>query len=498
MDAAFLEFLQTPWSYWTFAFVCASTVAGAFFFYENVILPPSTKDSLALWLMGAQKSTWAKQFGGFFDGVFGEKHFSLRRVVTSVLFSVVSVLLLYVLFTHILGITAVRVDDGMAVKDVLVLGLVINIFPDYLSLIETRWLLKRFESVRTVWGQVAVLTFDLVFSGLIIWAAINAVRLINGDAYLSPFEMMLAFSMYAVFFYSTFATSAWAWLYWASTGMVRFFSGKTSSTFLNVEHKPLTQVGFIAGVLVFAVFSFKALIPDSADTSPVTSLDRFICSYLSPELCKHVVRLSHQDRKDLAIISRACDGGGIDSCHAAAVRHFQGDKAKAAALWQKACNGGDMLGCANLGFLYRHGEGVAQDAAKAAQLYTQACDGGNMGGCFNLGFLYQDGQGMARDAAQAARLYRQACDGGDMKGCANLGVLYRNGLGGTRDAAQAAKLFGKACDGGNMPGCVNQGLLYAIGQGVPRNVAKATRLLRQACDGGFEPACKGLKALSHD
>jgi len=495
MDAAIIDFLQTPWSYWTFAFACASFVTGAFIFIENRILPDSSKASLALWLMGTSENTWAKQFGGFFDGVFGKKHFSLRRIVTSALFSVVSVLVLYVMFTHILGITTVRVDDGMAVEDVLVLGLIINILPDYLSLIETRWLLKRFERVRSFSGQLAVLALDFAFSGAIIWAVINAVRLANGDAYLSPFEMMLAFSMYAVFFYSTFATSVWAWLYCVSTWMVRFFSSKASTILMNVEHKPLTQVGFAAGVLVFTVFTLKALVPDSTDTSPITSLDRFICSHLSPELCKHVTRLSPQDRKDLAIITRACEGGGIDSCQTAAFRHFKGNKAKAAALWQKACDGGDMGGCTNLGVFYDKGQGVARNAAKAAEILRLACDGGNIWGCINLGVLYLNGEGVVQNATEAARLYEQACDGGNMWGCASLGHLYGTGQGVDQDVVKAAGLLRQACDGGTMQGCALLGLFYEEGQGVARDAAQAARFYRQACNGGLEPACGYLKAL---
>jgi len=70
------------------------------------------------------------------------------------------------------------------------------------------------------------------------------------------------------------------------------------------------------------------------------------------------------------------------------------------------------------GLLYEQGTGVGQNAAKAAALYQKACDGGQMRGCVNLGFLYEQGTGVSQDAAKAAALYHKACDGGERQACA--------------------------------------------------------------------------------
>ncbi|WP_149721957.1 tetratricopeptide repeat protein [Campylobacter concisus] len=90
----------------------------------------------------------------------------------------------------------------------------------------------------------------------------------------------------------------------------------------------------------------------------------------------------------------------------------KGDYQKAAELLQKACDGGDAMGCYSLGFLYQNGQGVKQDYQKAAELYQKGCDGRNAGGCSNLGVLYQNGQGVKQDYQKAAELYQKACDGG--------------------------------------------------------------------------------------
>ena len=62
----------------------------------------------------------------------------------------------------------------------------------------------------------------------------------------------------------------------------------------------------------------------------------------------------------------------------------------------------------NLGVRYDNGEGVPKDAAKAAQLYQKACDGGIAGGCFNLGASYSSGQGVLTSGAAAAESYHKA------------------------------------------------------------------------------------------
>ena len=62
---------------------------------------------------------------------------------------------------------------------------------------------------------------------------------------------------------------------------------------------------------------------------------------------------------------------------------------------------------------------------KAAELFKKACDGGNMLGCTNLGSMYANGDGVEEDFSKAAELLKKACDGGDMHGCRGLDVIYK-------------------------------------------------------------------------
>ena len=93
------------------------------------------------------------------------------------------------------------------------------------------------------------------------------------------------------------------------------------------------------------------------------------------------------------------------------------------------------------------------DYQKAAQLYQKACDGGDVKGCFNLGILYRDGYGVKQDYQKAAELLQKACDSGETMGCIGLAVLYKNGKGIWQNFSTAKEYYGKACDLGLQSGC---------------------------------------------
>jgi hypothetical protein len=158
-------------------------------------------------------------------------------------------------------------------------------------------------------------------------------------------------------------------------------------------------------------------------------------------------------------------------------------------LFQKACDGGDMVGCFDLALLYDNGDGGSQDYSQARTLYQRSCDGGYIDGCTNAGSLYAQGRGGSQDYFVARMFYQKACDGGDMLGCVNLGKLYDNGNGGSQDYSQGRTLFQKACESGNIEGCSNLGGLYYYGHGVKQDYSQARTFDQKACDGGVMGAC---------
>ena len=66
---------------------------------------------------------------------------------------------------------------------------------------------------------------------------------------------------------------------------------------------------------------------------------------------------------------------------------------------------------------------------KTAELFKKACDGGEVLGCFNLGIMYATGNGVEKDLGKAVQLYKKVCDGGEMRGCRGLDIIYAKGNG---------------------------------------------------------------------
>ena len=63
-------------------------------------------------------------------------------------------------------------------------------------------------------------------------------------------------------------------------------------------------------------------------------------------------------------------------------------------------------------WLYRVLAQVEKDPARAYQLFQRACDGGNAVGCSWQAWHLQHGAGIARDQDSARPLYQRACDDG--------------------------------------------------------------------------------------
>jgi TPR repeat protein len=89
----------------------------------------------------------------------------------------------------------------------------------------------------------------------------------------------------------------------------------------------------------------------------------------------------------------------------------------------------------------------SKDYARARALYDQACKGGEAKGCFSLGTMFHQGKGGPRNKARARVLYDQACKGGDAAGCTNLGAMFSQGEGGPQDKARARIFYDQACRG---------------------------------------------------
>jgi len=407
--SAVSEQLGFPATYWAFAFALAGAFYAAVQWFGKYHLSQESKDTLTLWLWGEYESTWSHHFCNLFDAVFGARHLSLKCFLRSSLASVVAVLLLYVLFAEILGVMGGRALGDLSLWDAIKFAVAINIIADYVSLFETRWLLRRFERVRSVPGQLGVLAADAVFTGTIIWLGINAFQLLRGDAPLTAIEMLAMFSVFSVFFYSTFLTSAWAWAYCISTWVMRLFSRGALNRVLDVENKPEAQVALVGAVLVFVAALVLTPILKADEQRQASAFDQMLCSVFGGRMCLHIVRFTEDESQAFETLSQYCENKSDEDCFLLVFDFFRGDGVRVASMWQKSCEGGYALGCYSLGWMFDRGRAVAQDDAEAVSLYRQACELGYALGCSNLGGMYAYGRGVAQDDAEAVSLYRQAC-----------------------------------------------------------------------------------------
>lgn len=93
------------------------------------------------------------------------------------------------------------------------------------------------------------------------------------------------------------------------------------------------------------------------------------------------------------------------------------DYAKAAKLYDKACELKSPIGCAFFGAFYRDGRGVAQSYEKAAEIFTKACEIDSGNGCYDLAELHEGGLGVGQDIKTAMKYLDKACELGDPKAC---------------------------------------------------------------------------------
>jgi TPR repeat protein len=142
--------------------------------------------------------------------------------------------------------------------------------------------------------------------------------------------------------------------------------------------------------------------------------------------------------------------------------------------------------------------GARRDIGVAAVFFTKACDGGEMRACTNLGLIYGGGyyatgelinsfvsHAIPPDQVRMEQLLTKACDGGDGLGCLDIGLVYFFDKPDYREVkldARSVAMFVKACTDPNVRrACSAVGEAYLAGHGVPRNLALAKDYFRKSC-----------------
>ena len=270
----------------------AAFAGGLWFLFDKAeeAVSPVVRRSASAWLRNvdpaAVAARWPSLFAAAFDKLFGEKHWSWKCFRRSAVASVLSVGIVFGIYWSIYGNVGESFwglgDDGpsptalMSGLPAILLLAALNVAPDFVSLLQTRWVLRWcpgwalvvLDGVATaviagavflvihvgLFGMVGHGSFDPAWSGIFTAIPENLYGLISLDPELSMFGVTLG-----IFFYSTFLTSIWLWLYLAAGAAVRVAGGfgvglRWLRAFTDIDEQPFRSLGFAAVLITTLIF----------------------------------------------------------------------------------------------------------------------------------------------------------------------------------------------------------------------------------------------------
>lgn len=295
---------MTPggFSLFTYAGAWLTVMAGIWFLFEKAeeAVSPDVRGAVARWLRNLDPAgsvqTWPTTFGKVFDRIFGARHLSLLCFWRSCIASFVAVIIVSVLYAALTS--GVLFESSIHLSRIFwVQFAVLNLIPDYLSLLETRYLLRWMGNRSTRKSVAGLLALDSFVTAAIALVAIpvalaltiemgtRGMGLTDVPEYVfrflveeTPYVLGAIFSLervglfyfrdglplpltapLAIFFYSTFLTSIWIWLYLLAGGAVRVanYAGVWVARFnrvFDIDSQPLRSIGSAAMFLVTLIF----------------------------------------------------------------------------------------------------------------------------------------------------------------------------------------------------------------------------------------------------
>ena len=237
---------------------------------------------------------WPDTFISVFDSIFGKQHFSwfcFKRSVIASFISITIVTLFWIAFADqqfLEFLERIGTSPRRNWYSVIVISVIIlNTVPDYLSLLESRYVIKIMSNKKSNTTILILLFVDLIITGIIFlffmvsggtFALILAVdgyyNYIETRGFLdylisdasSAFKSVIRFDIVnvgtipdSIWFVSTYFTSVWVWLYIFAGFMMRagraFDIGmNVVKEYLNLEHAPLRTIGFLSVILLTVVY----------------------------------------------------------------------------------------------------------------------------------------------------------------------------------------------------------------------------------------------------
>ena len=220
-----------------------SLLGGVWFLFKitDKTLNETTRKTITDWLNNAELpvgvENWPNWFIAGFDEVFGRRHFSIRCFLMSCIVSLCfSFILFLVWIPHrqdvgIFGYPLLAMFSDYTALIFLYMLVFLNLLPDYLSLLETRYVLQLMKRAKPwmkgLWLVIdSLTTFFIWLGGLWVFSVVYTGDILNVVDLLHDMEKYIIFffeqdsntdpygvALFGVFFYTTYFTSVWAWLF---------------------------------------------------------------------------------------------------------------------------------------------------------------------------------------------------------------------------------------------------------------------------------------------
>ena len=262
------------------------------------VLNASTKQVIAQWVRRSDPrkaaGRWAIAFSTAFNRFFGDRHLSFRCFAVSAATSLVVVLLLSVVWYALIPdhVSMAWVECNTLggciryaspefnpirprfypVATLILYPIVVNIFGDYLSLIETRLVVREISSTVRRSSVLLLLLVDLLATSAIafvmismtlfisVWIAGNPLEIIDFEMLGRQFTRGLSLfsgnqrpyqSNLGIYLYSTYATSFWVIMSLLGAGAIRAaqilnFTRSIIARTLNLDEKPMSSLACVA------------------------------------------------------------------------------------------------------------------------------------------------------------------------------------------------------------------------------------------------------------
>jgi hypothetical protein len=242
---------------------------------------------------GGEEADWARSLSALFDGLFGEGLHSRQALAWSCVLSFASMLFLLALFL-LLGLDSVKMIREMDIGAEGTLQTIIggatfvammNFVPDYISLILTRWIVRRIAGTKSALARAgwlladAAATFFTLFAFMFLFTFLGwsidggiATALAEYPSFIEDFWWAIGPNSehpVQLCFYSTFSTSLIVWLYLVSATAMRDLAQRAPRHALlhglTRGGKPIRAIGATASLVAFLATLLVGLLVSGGD-----------------------------------------------------------------------------------------------------------------------------------------------------------------------------------------------------------------------------------------